>query len=179
MKGSDMNWLELLKSEIKYTYKVTDGLFDLVDGDRLDWKPSTENNWMTMGQLLMHLTSACGAPIRGFVTGDWGIPEGLDVEDLSPEEMLPPAEKLPTVGSLTEAKELLAKDRQLALDMLAECDEDKLANQTASAPWDPTEMVLGYRLFQMVAHLSQHKSQLFYYLKLQGKPVNTGHLWGM
>ncbi len=174
-----MNWLELLKSEIEYSYKVTDGLIDLVDGDRLDWKPSTENNWMTMGQLLRHLTSACGAPIRGFVTGDWGIPEGVDVEDLSPEEMLPPAEKLPTVGSLMEAKELLAKDRQLALDMLAECDEDKLANHRTRAPWDPTEMVLGHRFLQMVAHLSQHKSQLFYYLKLQGKPVNTGHLWGM
>jgi hypothetical protein len=24
-----------------------------------------------------------------------------------------------------------------------------------------------------------HAGQLFYYLKLQGKPVNTGHLWGM
>jgi hypothetical protein len=31
----------------------------------------------------------------------------------------------------------------------------------------------------MVGHLAQHKGQLFYYLKLQGKPVNTAHLWGM
>jgi hypothetical protein len=31
----------------------------------------------------------------------------------------------------------------------------------------------------MVTHLDVHKSQLFYYLKLQGKPVNTAHLWGM
>jgi hypothetical protein len=28
-------------------------------------------------------------------------------------------------------------------------------------------------------HLAQHKGQLFYYLKLQGKPVNTTDLWGM
>ena len=174
-----MNWTELLESEIEDTYKVTDGLLDLVDHDSLDWKPCPENNWMTMGQLLMHLTNACGAPIRGFVTGDWGLPEGIDVGDLSPEEMLPPAEKLPTVESVGQAKELLAKDKQLALDMLAQCDEDRLANRTASAPWDPTEMVLGHRLLQMVAHFSQHKSQLFYYLKLQSKPVSTGHLWGM
>jgi hypothetical protein len=39
-------------------------------------------------------------------------------------------------------------------------------------------MILGQRLLQMVAHLAQHKAQLFYYLKLQGKPVHTGHLWG-
>jgi hypothetical protein len=31
----------------------------------------------------------------------------------------------------------------------------------------------------MLGHLTQHKGQLFYYLKLQGKPVNTGDLWGM
>ena len=174
-----MNWTELLKSEIEGTYKVTEGLLDLVDDDRLSWKPSTENNWMTTGQLLMHITEACGAAMRGFVTGDWGLPEGIDLSDLSPEEMLPTAEKLPTVGSVAEAKDILAKDKQLALAMLAECDEDKLANETVSAPWDPTDVILGYRLLQMAEHLSQHKSQLYYYLKLQGKPVHTGHLWGM
>jgi hypothetical protein len=31
----------------------------------------------------------------------------------------------------------------------------------------------------MLAHLAQHKGQLFYYLKLMGRPVHTGHLWGM
>jgi hypothetical protein len=30
-----------------------------------------------------------------------------------------------------------------------------------------------------VQHLAQHKGHLFYYLKLQGKPVHTGDLWGM
>ncbi|MFC1537318.1 DinB family protein [Gemmatimonadota bacterium] len=174
-----MNWKELLQSEIEYTYKVTDGLLDLVDDDSLDWKPSAENNWMTTGQLLMHIGTACGWPIRGFVTGDWSLPADIKIEDLSPDEMLPPAEKLPTVGSVGEAKNLLANDKQLALEMLSKCGEDKLAGETATAPWDPTEMILGHRFLQMVAHLSQHKCQLFYYLKLQGQAVNTSHLWGM
>ena len=173
-----MNWTELLKSEIEDTYRATDGLLDLVDHDHLDWTPSTGDNWMTTGQLLRHITDACGAAIRGFVTGDWGMPEGVEVSDLSPEEMLPPAEKIPTVGSVAEAKKLLAEDKGVALDMLAQCSEGDLASKPAPAPWDPTEMVLGYRLLQMVGHLGQHKAQLFYYLKLQGKPVNTGHLWG-
>jgi hypothetical protein len=30
----------------------------------------------------------------------------------------------------------------------------------------------------MTQHLERHKSQLFYYLKLQGKKVNTVDLWG-
>jgi hypothetical protein len=31
----------------------------------------------------------------------------------------------------------------------------------------------------MVQHLDSHKSQLFYYLKLMGRDVNTMNLWGM
>ena len=174
-----MNWKELLKSEIENAYRVTEGLLALVDEDNLDWKPSPKNNWMKVSQLLHHISNSCGYGIRGFVTGDWGLPEGIKAENLSPEEMLPPAEKLPTLNSVKEARELLAKDKKLALKMLAECSEEKLANMTARAPWDPTDMILGQRFLQMVAHLNSHKSQLFYYLKLQGKPVNTGHLWAM
>jgi len=40
-------------------------------------------------------------------------------------------------------------------------------------------MPLGHRLLGMVGHLELHKAQLFYYLKLQGKPVNTMHMYGM
>ena len=174
-----MNWTELVKSEIESTYAVTDKLMDLVDKNQLGWKPSTGSNWMTTGQLLRHITDACGAAIRGYVTGDWGMPEDFDPSQLPPEEMLPPAEKFPTVESVAEAKRLLAEDKQIALDMLAKCSEDELANKIATAPWDSTEMILGHRLLQMVGHLNQHKGQLFYYLKLQGKPVNTGNLWGM
>jgi len=173
-----MDWKQLLKSEIQYTYKVTDNLMKLVDENRLDWKPSAENNWLTTGQLLCHITDACGAPIRGFVTGDWGLPEGTDIADLSPEQMLPPAEKFPTIGSIAEARELLEKDRQLALKMVDECDEKRLATQISKAPWDSSDVILGHRMLQMISHLAHHKSQLFYYLKLQGKDVNTGHLWG-
>ena len=173
-----MNWSELITNKIESTYNTTNGLLDLVDEDSLDWKPSQENNWMTTGQLLMHIATACGAPIRGFVTGDWGMPEGVDISELSPDEMLPPAEKLPTVTSVLEAKNMLAQDRQIALEMLAGCDENKLAGAKVSAPWDPTEKNLGRHFLEMVGHLDQHKSQLFYYLKLQGKPVNTNHLWG-
>ena len=174
-----MNWQELLKSEIESTYKITEKLMDLVDEKLLNWKPSTGSNWMTTGQLLKHLTEGCGGAIRGVVTGDWGIPAGVDPSQMPPEEMLPPAEKLATVQSVAEAKKLLAADQQIALDTLAQCAEADLATKPAPVPWDPSPMVMGHRLLQMVDHLKQHKGQLFYYLKLQGKPVNTGNLWGM
>jgi hypothetical protein len=174
-----MSWKALLNREIETTYKSTVGLMDLVEEGGLDWKPSQENNWMTTGQLLMHLTNGCGMSMKGFVTGDWGLPDGVDYSEMAPEEMLPPAEKLPAVDSVAQAKKLIAEDKQVALDMVAQCSEEDLKTKIATAPWDPTEMVLGHRLLQMVEHLKLHKAQLFYYLKIQGKPVNTGHMWGM
>ena len=174
-----MNWTQLLKSEIETTYKTTGSLLDKVDPDGLDWKPGSGSNWMTVGQLLKHISEGCGAACKAFVTGDWGLPPGVKVEDLSPEEMLPPAEKLPTIGSVDEAKKLLSDDRALAIQMVERAGENDLTNKQMAAPWAPgVEYALGRHLLQMVQHLKRHKSQLFYYLKLQGKPVNTADLWG-
>jgi len=98
---------------------------------------------------------------------------------LTPEEMLPPAEKLPTIGSVDEAKKLLAEDKAVALKTVNEAGEEELANRMMAAPWAPgVEYALGRHCLQMVQHLDRHKAQLFYYLKLQGKPVNTADLWG-
>ena len=174
-----MNWTALITSEIESTYRTTRGLLDLVDDDTLNWKPATGSNWMTTAQLLKHLTNACGEAIKGFVTGDWGLPEGMDVKDIPPEDMLRPAEKLPAIASVAEAKRLLESDRLCALDMLKNAGEERLATEQVAAPWNPAKLQLGFQLLLMVKHLNQHKAQLFFYLKLQGKPVHTGHLWGM
>ncbi|MBI9073214.1 MAG: DinB family protein [Melioribacteraceae bacterium] len=172
-----MEWRKLIKDELEAVYPTTEKLMDMVDSDKLDWKPSNENNWMTVAQLLKHLSESCGAAFKGFVTGDWGFPEGFDPSTISPEEMMPPAEKMGKVESVEEAKKLLATDKQLAFDILAECSDDRLENEISKAFWDEAEPVLGYRLLEMVDHIKQHKGQLFYYLKLIGKPVNTGDLW--
>jgi hypothetical protein len=174
-----MNWTEFLKGQATATYDATEGLVKMVAHDDLDWKPETGENWMTTGQLLMHITSACGFCCRGFVTGDWGMPEGQRIEDLPPEEMLPPAEKMPTVESVDQALELLAGDRKLAFEMIDRVGEDDLREKTCAAPWNPVQQNLGLHFAHMIEHLASHKAQLFYYLKLQGKPVHTGDLWGM
>ena len=98
-----MNWTDLLKSEVDAAYHATNGLLDLVEGD-LDWKPTAGENWMSTGQLLMHITSSCGGTFKGFVTGDWGMPEGMDPENMPEEAMLPPAETLPSVATVDEAR---------------------------------------------------------------------------
>jgi hypothetical protein len=174
-----MNWTQLLKSEIENTYATALGLLDRVSSDSLDWKPNSGANWMTVGQLLQHISNACGASFKGFVLGDWGFPADMKMEDLSPEEMLPPAEKMPRIESVEKARKLLLEDKALALQMIDQAGEDALANRVAAAPWAPGEKsILGRYLLQMVRHLDLHKAQLFYYLKLQGKSVNTRDLWG-
>jgi uncharacterized damage-inducible protein DinB len=150
-----------------------------VDEKKLGWAPATGSNWMTMGQLLLHLTTACGACCKGFVTGDWRMPGGEDVAEQSDEAMLPPAATMPSATSVAEVRTRLAADRAVAVQMVQQAGERRLGNERVAAPWDPTERVLGAQLLHMIGHLTQHKGQLFYYLKLQGVPVHTGHLYGM
>ncbi len=175
-----MNWTELLKESVQGAYAATDALMAKVTDSDLNWKPATGSNWMTAGQLLMHLTNACGACCRGFATGDWGLPAGVEMKDLPPEQMLPPAEQLPAVASVAEARRLLAADKALALQMIDQVGEAELQGKVVAAPWDPAHpRTLGANFLGMVGHLNSHKSQLFYYLKLMGRPVHTGDLWGM
>lgn len=174
-----MNWTELLRAEAEAVFSTTAKLLDKVDPATLEWKPATGTNWMTVGQLLKHISEGCGAGCRAFLTGDWGLPEGTKIEDLTPEEMLPPAEKLPAIDSVQRAKELLAADRAVAMEMIGKAGEDALANRILAAPWAPgVEYALGRHFLQMIQHLDRHKAQLFYYLKLQGVPVSTPDLWG-
>lgn len=169
---------EMIHGALEYNYCVAASLIGKVDPEKFDWKPETGTNWLTTRQLLFHITNACGSSIKGFVTGDWGLPEGLDFANMTPEEMLPPAESFPGVDSIEQAQQLLAEDKAIALEMLNSVTEEQLATQIAPAPWDTMEFPLGVRMLQMVDHLKQHKGQLYYYLKLQGQPVNTGDLYG-
>jgi hypothetical protein len=174
-----MNWTELLKEEMGITYASTEKLFALVKDEDLSWKPESGQNWMTFGQLLQHTADACGKMAKGFITGDWGLPEGMSFEDLPPEQMMPPAEEMPTVSSVEEARRLLKEDRDIAFAMMDQVNEEDLINTMISAPWEAPDhrRSLGFHLLTCVQHLTQHKSQLFYYLKLKGEAVNTYHLW--
>jgi len=175
-----MNYTDLLKARIAASYGSAFGLMDLVKDDELNWKPHSGDNWMTVGQLLHHLTDACGACFKGFHTGDWGLPEGVSMEDMPAEELMPPAEKMPAVESVAQAREMLRADKVLALEMIAEAGEENLEKRMVAPPWEPAHKApLGNHFLGMVEHLESHKSQLYYYLKLMGKPVNTSNLWGM
>jgi uncharacterized damage-inducible protein DinB len=175
-----MNWAEMLRAEVEDVFHAAEGLIGMIGDDMLDWKPEAGENWMTVGQLLLHVGRACGACMKGFVTGDWSPPEGVEHPEPEEGEMLLPAEKLPAATNVAQAREMLAADKRLALEMIERAGEENLATKEVGAPWNPTETFpLGLHLLHMINRLAQHKGQLFYYLKLKGRPVHTGTLWGM
>jgi uncharacterized damage-inducible protein DinB len=169
-----MSLSEILKEDAAATYGVTRGLFALVDD--LAWKPSTGRNWMTTGQLLRHCADACGAGMRGFITGDWGE-YGEAMAEAGEAPPLPTAEELPAVASVDEALRLLEADQAVCMQALSGVSDERLLGERSVAPWGGPEQTLLQHCFMNIRHLAQHKGQLFYYLKLQGKDVNTMHLW--
>jgi uncharacterized damage-inducible protein DinB len=174
-----MTLTRVLLEEAEATYAIAERLFRRVADEELSWTPATGKTWMTVGQLLMHCASfGCGKAIQGFVKGDWGLPEGTGLEDLTTQDHVPPAVALPSVVSVQQALELLAKDKSLAVSCIAAAGEANLLGRRFAAPWGGSEGSLFQHLLHMIAHLAQHKGQLFYYLKLMGKDVTTFDLWG-
>jgi len=169
---------QILLDETETVYDATEKLFRKVSDSELSWKPATGTNWMTMGQLLMHCASyGCGKAVEGFVTGTWDFSEE-ESSDGNAVDHFPPAEAMPRVESVEQALNLLAADRKLSLRCLADVKETDLMAKLLAAPWGGPEQTLFRHLSFMIDHLIQHKGQLFYYLKLMGKDVNTIDLWG-
>jgi uncharacterized damage-inducible protein DinB len=170
---------KLLSEEIEKIYKVTENLFRKVHDSELSWKPTSGTNWMTLGQLLMHCASGgCGLGIRGLIKGDWGPAGNHEHDDREEINDTPKAEDLPYVDSVEEAITILKDDMALALSCIGEAEESELLSKKMVAPWGVLKMTLLQHLLIMIAHLAQHKGQLFYYLKLMGKDVSTVDLWG-
>jgi len=157
-----MDWKIVLMAQANNAYCAAEGLLDLVKDEAINWKPETGDDWMTTGELLGHMADACGFMFKGFISNEW-VFEG----------------SFAAVETVAEAKAKLESDKQLAFNLLADLTDEDLVNRMVQASWEKEPRALGYALSEMVAHLDAHKSQLFYYLKLQGEPVNTAHLWGM
>lgn len=173
-----MNWTDLLENRTNEAYRATTGLLDLVKDTDLAWKPPAGSNWMTTGQLLEHMTTACGHCVACFVDGSWPEFEGAGDGD-GGDGMLPTASKMPTAKSVADARTRIVADHKVALAKIAAAGEKRLSTEQVAAPWNPTPQLLARQVLDMVGHLENHKAQLFYYLKQMGRPVHTGHLYGM
>ncbi len=174
-----MNLSELLKKLAENAYQTADRLLDMIEDADLSWKPSQGTNWWTVGQLLRHMTVSCGIWCKGFVDGTWDDAGDVDYDQTPEGQSLPPASAYRSVDSVAAAHDALSADRATAIRVFDQLCEEDLTTKKVTAPWNPAPRELVVCLLDMIRHLESHKTQLFYYLKLMGKPVHTGHLWGM
>jgi hypothetical protein len=160
----------IVKKDDYYTYALdsfrpTETLLKMVPADKLDWKPGP--SFMSLGHLIYHLSAGIGTELRMALTGDWPKPE--EMEESMKQGNMPSC-------SVQEALERLEKDKTTLREVLASVTEEEFANKIITVPWgwkSPMEkMALDFR-----EHFTNHKMQLFTYLKLLGHPVNTNTLY--
>ncbi len=170
-----MTLTQVLLDEAEATYQVLEKLIRQVSDEELPWQPAEGRDWMSMGQLLLHCTSfGCGKAVRGFITGQWPA----DVEQAEADAHVPAVADLAAVASVREALALLKEDHEVTLSCISAAGDSNLLTRRVVAPWGGRELSLFEQLLAMIKHLAQHKGQLFYYLKLMGKRVDSHDLWG-
>ncbi len=142
-------------------------LLGMVPSDKLEWRPGPK--FMSLGQLIYHLSDGLGLPFRCLVTGAWPFK--------NPEEMIAQMqlEKLPACD-VAEALERLEKDEAALRETLDTISEEDFARKTVAAPWG-AQGTLDIMAIYFREHFTNHKMQLFTYLKLLDLPVNTETLY--
>ena len=148
-------------------YRPAEKLIGMVPADKLNWRPGP--TFMSVSQVLCHLSDGFGGGFDMLVSGKWPsmeeMGEGMKLENLpscSPQEAL----------------DKLEKDKKILRQVLDGVSEEDFTNKVVSVPWGMTAK-LERMAISFLEHFTNHKMQLFTYLKLLGLPVNTETLYGM
>ena len=148
-------------------YRPVEKLIGMVPADKLNWRPGP--TFMSVGQVLCHLSDGFGGGFDMLLSGKWPsmeeMGEGMKLENL------------PSC-SPREALEKLEKDKKILRQVLDGVSEEDFTNKVVSVPWGMTAKVERMAI-SFLEHFTNHKMQLFTYLKLLGLPVNTETLYGM
>lgn len=140
-------------------------LISLAPPDRLAWKPA-EVPMMTLGQLLRHLAE-CPAHLATAARN--AFPPPADFARANQEA-------IQRAATPAEAGQLLERNYAGAVAAIESLTEDEFRQKAIAVPWGPP--VPAFRaLLDMAMHQSNHKMQLFTYLKILGLPVNTMTLY--
>ncbi len=148
-------------------YKPAEALIKMVPADKLDWRPGPK--FMSLGQVICHLSEGMGGEMNCLITGKWPF---------TPEQMMDmmKLENMPSCG-VAEALEKLQNDKTRLRAFLDGISEQDFAEKVVSVPWGwqakLERMAISFR-----EHFTNHKMQLFTYLKLLDLPVDTSTLYG-
>jgi uncharacterized damage-inducible protein DinB len=148
-------------------YRPTETLMRMVPADQLEWRPKP--NFMSLGQVICHLANGLGPDLRCLFTGEW--------PPMSPEQMVEmmKLEHLPSCG-VAEALSRLQNDKAVLREFLDSISEEDFAHKAVSTPWGMSG-TMERMAVAFYEHFTNHKMQLFTYLKLLGLPVNTATLY--
>ncbi len=72
---------------------------------------------------------------------------------------------------------MIDEDWKLFEERFARVDEKTFNNQVCRIPWMPAGTTLKEYMLLTTEHLSNHRMQLFVYLRLLGVKVDTSHLY--
>lgn len=150
---------------VAQAYRPAKNLIEMVPADRLDWRPGPK--FMTLGQLLCHLSLGVGDGVRLLHTGQWPTDQEM-IEGMKQEN-------LPSCG-VEEAVKKLEADKPTLRDALAAIGEQEFADKVVSVPWG-MQGKFEVLALSFLEHFTNHKMQLFTYLKLLDLPVNTQTLY--
>jgi hypothetical protein len=147
------------------SFRPAESMLKMVPADKLDWKPGP--SFMTMGQVICHLSEGIGTELRMLIANSWPKPE--EMSEAMKQGNMPSC-------NVQEALGKLEKDKTTLREVLSGVSEEDFANKIVSVPWGWSgkleKMALDFR-----EHFVNHKMQLFTYLKLLGFPVNTETLY--
>jgi hypothetical protein len=141
-------------------------LIGMVPPDKLDWRPGP--TFMTLGQVICHLSDGVGEGLKTLVSGKWP-----PMEEMEAGMKL---ENMPSCG-VQEALGKLEKDKAILRATLDAMSEEDFTNRVFSVPWG-WKAKMEIMSVAFLGHFNNHKMQLFTYLKLLGMPVNTESLYG-
>jgi uncharacterized damage-inducible protein DinB len=146
-------------------YGPAEKLIGMVPADKLNWKPGP--GFMSVGQVICHLSDGLGGGLEMLVSGKWPSMEEMEVGMK--------LENLPSC-SPQEALNKLEKDKKTLRQVLDGMSEDDFTNKVVSVPWG-WKAKMELMGIHFLEHFTNHKMQLFTYLKLLGLPVNTETLY--
>jgi len=147
-------------------YEPAEKLISMVPADKLNWKPGP--TFMSFGQVLSHLSDGLGGGLESLVSGNWP-----SMEEMEKGMKL---ENLPSCSS-QEALERLEKDKKVLRQVLDGMSEADFTSKVFSVPWG-WKAKMERMGISFLGHFTNHKMQLFTYLKLLGLPVDTQTLYG-
>lgn len=140
-------------------YRPVENMLKMVPADKLDWKPG--DGFMTLGQLIRHLSEGIGTELEMLVRNSWPTPvEGQGMPSCD----------------VADALSRLERDKTTLRALLDGVTEEEFADKVVATPWGASGK-LEKMAFFFQEHFTNHKMQLFTYLKLLGFPVNTQTLY--